>query len=424
MMLKTNHAGALGLGRHARGAAGVLALVALAGCDSLLGVSNPGSVEATDLENPALAETLVNSALGAFECAYTSYVVSVGMLGQELRDSSNWANLNGWGQRGLQLETIIGSCPSARSASGLGAYAPLQQARYLGEDGTRLIESFPAGSVSNVSEKLGLLAGYAGYSTLLLGEGFCEMAFDQGPLQTREQVFQRAEERFTSAIAHAEAAGNTQLRLLAVAGRARTRLNLGNMTGAASDAEQIPQGFIWNAEYAAVDGSRENRIYNMNRANRFASAEPVAYADLMVGDIPDPRVPISNSGQVGHDNATAHWFQDKYTSAASPIPMASWEEAQLILAEARPSEAAAAINRLRISQGLPLLETGGSDVTLDMVLEERRRQLFLEGHRLNDMLRHDLPFPTGENHKGQAWGPITCMPLPDQERLNNPNIPG
>jgi hypothetical protein len=59
-----------------------------------------------------------------------------------------------------------------------------------------------------------------------------------------------------------------------------------------------------------------------------------------------------------------------------------------------------------------------------VVLEERRRQLFLEGHRLNDMLRHDLPFPTGENHKGQAWGPITCMPLPDQERLNNPNIPG
>jgi hypothetical protein len=56
------------------------------------------------------------------------------------------------------------------------------------------------------------------------------------------------------------------------------------------------------------------------------------------------------------------------------------------------------------------------------VLEERRRQLFSEGHRLGDMLRNDIPFPTGTNHKGQTYGPTTCLPLPDQERLNNPNL--
>ena len=38
------------------------------------------------------------------------------------------------------------------------------------------------------------------------------------------------------------------------------------------------------------------------------------------------------------------------------------------------------------------------------------------------MIRHRVAFPQGNNHKGQAYGPITCMPLPDQERLNNPNI--
>src|SRR5690625_4609647 len=93
-----------------RYAAVVLGLFLFTGCDGLLEVTNPGSVEEDDLDNPTLAATIVNSALGQFECAYTSYVASTGILSQEFIDASNWAALNGWGQRGLQLETIAGSC--------------------------------------------------------------------------------------------------------------------------------------------------------------------------------------------------------------------------------------------------------------------------------------------------------------------------
>jgi hypothetical protein len=211
---------------------------------------------------------------------------------------------------------------------------------------------------------------------------------------------------------------------MATLGRARTRLNLANMAGAAADADQIPANFVWNAEYATIHPSRENRVFNLNRRNRYLSVEPTKYANVMIGTVRDTRVPVTNSGQRGHDGATPHFFQDKYMTAATPIPMASWEEAQLIIAEARPSDAVAAINRLRAKKSLPALElTGGEDI-IDVVLEERRRQLFSEGHRLNDMLRYPqrLPFPTGLNHKGQAWGPITCMPLPEQEKNNNPHF--
>jgi hypothetical protein len=95
------------------------------------------------------------------------------------------------------------------------------------------------------------------------------------------------------------------------------------------------------------------------------------------------------------------------------------------MAEARLDEAETHVNELRAAQGLaPADYSGLSDAEiLDAVLEERRRQLWLEGHRLNDMLRHGLEFPQGTNHKGQLYGPITCMPLPDQERRANPNIP-
>lgn len=402
-------------------AGAALALVSLTGCDSLLEVDLPGTVAAEDLGNPALAQTLVNSALGQFECAYTSYVATTGILAGEYRNASSWLNVNTWGWRGLELFTITGSCPTGRDATGLGAYTPLQQARYVAEEATRLIEGFAESSVPDRADKLGQLAAYAGFSYVLLGEGFCEMAVDQGPLMSREEVMRVAEERFTTAIGHAQAAGNNGIRTLATAGRARARLNLGDLAGAASDAEQVPPGFVWNAEYSTVNGRRENRLYNLNQRNRVLSVDPDEFGAIMLGDVRDPRVPVEDSGLLGHDGVTPHWFQQKYPSADSPIPMASWKEAQLILAEARPDQAVQIINNLRASQELPALEEPVAGHR-ELIIEERRRQLFSEGHRLNDKLRFDIPFPTGNNHKGQAWGPITCMPLPDQERQNNPNI--
>ena len=61
-------------------------------------------------------------------------------------------------------------------------------------------------------------------------------------------------------------------------------------------------------------------------------------------------------------------------------------------------------------------------VTDEVVIEERRRQLFSEGHRYVDMLRKKLPFQTGTNRKGQTYSDLTCIPLPDVEVLNNPNF--
>ena len=424
-MLTTTHRTRRGVASRRAGVGLALGLLFMgpAACntDKLLDVTNPGSVQESDLSNPALAQTLVNSALGQFECAYTSYVVSTGILAGEYVNASSWLDINGWGWRGLELNTITGTCAGGANSTGLGSYTALQQARYLAENSAARIEAYPAEEVQRKDEKLGLLKAYAGYAYVLLAEGYCEMAIDEGPLMTPAQVMAKAEERFTAAIAHATAANNANLRHLATAGRARARLFLGNLAGAASDAETIPAGFVWNAEYSSVSERRENRVFNMNRRNRFLSVD-ASYHNLTLNVTPDPRVPVSNSNLVGHDGATRHWYQNKYNTATAPIPMASWREAQLILAEARPAEAVAAINRLRTSQNLPAFTLAAGQTTIQAVLEERRRQLFSEGHRLNDMLRHKISFPTGNNHKGQPYGPQTCMPLPEQERQNNPKI--
>jgi hypothetical protein len=324
-------------------------------------------------------------------------------------------------------------CAGGRGTTTLGAYTPLQQAAFLTTSGAELITGFPAEEVvGDKDEMLGLLAAYGGYAHLLLGEGFCEMAIAEGPLMQPGEVVEMAEAKFTEAIGFAQTAGNDDLVLMATLGRARARLDLGDLSGAYTDAAVVAaeEGFVWSAEYSTIDASRENRVYNLNVLNLYVSANPAQYGDLTVGVVaePDTRVVIEDAGAKGNDGATDHWYQRKYTAAGADIPMASWAEAKLIMAEARLDEAETHLTDLRSAQGLSAtdlvgLSTQSDAEILDVVLEERRRQLWLEGHRLNDMLRHDIEFPQGSNHKGQLYGPITCMPLPEQEKRANPNIP-
>ncbi|MBI4420823.1 MAG: RagB/SusD family nutrient uptake outer membrane protein, partial [Gemmatimonadetes bacterium] len=308
---------------------------------------------------------------------------------------------------------------SGTCGGGYGYYAALQRARYLAEYGTRRIEGFPDAQVPGKTGLLAQLAAYAGYSYALLGEGFCEMAIDEGPRMTRAEVWTKAEEWFTKALNLA--ANDASILNLARVGRARVRLNLGRGAEAAGDADQVPVGYVRNAGYSTATTRRENRVYNANVAGRDISVAPL-YRGLTVGGVPDSRVPVAYTNRTGTDQITPQWDQLKYTARNSPIPIASWDEAQLVIAEVRGGqEAFDTINRLRTRANLPLLAPG-TVVDLGVVLEERRRELFSEGHRYNDMLRHDLPFPTGVDHKGQIYGDVTCLPLPNVEILNNPNL--
>ena len=71
--------------------------------------------------------------------------------------------------------------------------------------------------------------------------------------------------------------------------------------------------------------------------------------------------------------------------------------------------------------------TGATDAASikNLVIDERRRVLFLEGIA---QLRHPAIQPaaqSGDRHVyprvGGTYGNTTCLPLPDVERFNNPN---
>jgi hypothetical protein len=217
---------------------------------------------------------------------------------------------------------------------------------------------------------------------------------------------------------------------LAYVGRARARRGLGNLTGAQADAELVPAGFVYTATYSSAVFRRENRVFTqLFRDN--ASTVQDAFRDLTTEGVADPRVVVMDGGQIGHDNITPVFLTTKYPAIDSPIPIARYEEAQLIIAEAliaagSPGSAVTIIDARRSQLGIPAYSGPTDAVSVqNLLIEERMRELFLEGHRLADIIRYDLPLdpaPGTPFPKGSQFGTQVCFPLPDVERLNNPNI--
>ena len=397
-------------------------MIPITACDRLLEVDNPGNVPIDALNNPALMQTLEAASLQQFECAYANFVATAGVLSGEYWIANGFVNSHPWEWRGVvQIKSEPGSC-GTRNATSLGFYTPMQQARFQLDDLFERASSFTDADVPNRQRMLTEARAYAGYAYLILGETMCDMTVDNGPKMTNQEVWTIAEQRFTEAITLATALGDASLKNMAIAGRARARLDMGKLTDAAADARLVPAGFVRNVEFSTSTQTRENRVYNLTVANLNVSVAP-PYQDLTVDGQPDPRVKVQNMNRLGSDNVTPFWRQLKYTSNTSPMPIASYAEAQLILAEASSDQAEklAALNRVRALTNIAPL-TG--EVTDDIIIEERRRQLFSEGQRYVDMLRKNLPFQSGTNRKGQTYSDLTCIPLPDVETQNNPNLKG
>ena len=415
-----------------RGAAGmaVLALLGVGGCtdvlDTLLEVEAPSQVEASSAEVPANAKLLVDGAVADFDCALGHYINTGGLLGEELTDAQQTA-----AQWDLDRRTILvegGYYATSTCNDRIGAYTPLSIARWEADNILKKLEAWTDAEVTNRTALMATAAAYSGYAHTLMGEGFCTAAFDAGPELSRAQVFERAEDRFTRAIASAAQAGRTDLANLARLGRARARLNAGRLADAASDARLIPEGFVFNANYSSATTRTENTVWVQYSRSQNTTVESF-YQGLTVEGVKDVRVSLTDLKKKGTNNKTPLFTPDKYTSAVSPIPIARWAEAQLIIAEAEGGASAVAIiDKLRAKRNLPAY-SGPKDAASvkALIIEERRRELFLESHHLGDLIRYAMPLrpaPGTPWFNGGSYGSVRCMPLPDVERLNNPTLKG
>jgi hypothetical protein len=426
--------------RAVRALALVPALVLSGACGELTSLEQeaPARVIADNLVAPENAQLLVTGAISDLECALAQYIVATALIGDEFIDAQ--LSQQGWDYDRRTLIPALTAYASATCTATQvpGIYTPLQVARYQADVILTALEGWTDQQVTNRTDLIAQAAAHAGYATTYLAESMCSAAIDGGPEMTRAQLFAAAEDRFNRAIAAATTANNASILNMARVGRARVRLNLNRGADARADAALVPSTFVRTASYSAppAPARRQNLVHTQQFVGFFSSVDP-SFRNLTVEGVPDTRVTVVDAGRNGHDAATRVWRTTKYPAPSTPIPIASYDEAQLIIAEVDAANAATAgnavaiIDNLRTRAGLPTYTGGTTQAEIQaLVREERRRELFLEGQRFGDIVRLDIPLTpaagTAYPVKGGTYGPDrgsqVCIPVPDLERNNNPNF--
>ena len=406
----------------------VAALLGASACDTvdrLLTVTTPSRLGEANFLVPQNGALISVSAVADFECALGGYIVASGLAAGELVEGTQTAARWSYDRRDVQANEAL---YASSGCAAIGTYTPLNTARFTNDQAVRLLEGWTDAQVANRQRLIGLNAAMAGHSIVLLAEGFCECVIDLGPALTTAQAMDSAIVRFDKAIAAATAANATDVLNLARVGKARAQLGKGDLAGAAATAAPVPTEFVFNATHDLNAGTRNNIIFAQNNQGFAVSVAP-AYRAMTVGSAADPRVRAVDGGRNTTDQINRLWTQQKYTSLTASTPIASGVQARLIQAEGLGAgQGVAIINALRARTGvaLPPLTAAEQSAFIATVMEERNRELWLQGHRWFDMNRRALaqvPAPGVAYSKGGIYGNQRCWPLPDVERFANPNIP-
>ncbi len=432
------------------------ALLTVGACSDILEIDVPGNMTEADLLTPASAAMLINSTIADFECSFSMMTAyNSGYEDLTWRTSGYWtasASYSGGRPGG-------GSC-TGQGDTGASYFSGFQRSRWLAETAYDSISVWTDADVEDRSTLLATAAVYAGLHYQIYGETYCEYSPAVGPMLTPKEVLGVAEGWFTSALSQlgsgdVSIVSTTSLRQLALLGRARTRLSMGDLAGAAADATQIQPGFVAYVTRDATVRGRWNAVAQALNVVRWRTIggpmywwghEPTTlvsagYYDLTIAadgsqtvddGTPDPRVPVIFTGEFSQDGKTDQYNQQKYTSIGDDQHLARYAEAQLILAEVEIAggsagelaSAVSRINALRDVHSLPNFASTDNDEIYRTLIEERRREFLFEGRHHADKLRYGLWFPhsLGEDHKGFDFGSAYCLLMPTNEYELNENL--
>ena len=429
--------------------------------DKLLSVESATLIPAVELESPANAALLVNGAAADFDCAFNSYAAVTALISGELVDALQTADRWPYHQRTVVQNQ---SRYSTFGCTALGLYQPLQASRVSANNVRRLMEGWTDVQVPNRALLIARATAYEGWSQLLLAEVFSTMVFSSvngetvtwGSEITRAQALDSAINTLTQALTAAQAltgAAADSIEYFALAGRARARHDLAYNANAAApdaallaaaraDAALVPAAFEWRATASATTGRRNNRIFNESNNTVTQQNSSVGAYYRTIGRQPstttgDPRVPVQNMNRVSNGTAVPQWAQLKYPDVAQPIAVVTGREMQLLIAEVdrlTPATCVASTQpiittfRTAGAQGAYVACTSTA-ADLAEIQDQRRRSLWLQGVYLADVIRYNITLapaagtqtPWGQSY-GSDSGRSQLLPLPDVERLNNPNI--
>lgn len=425
-------------------AALVLTVGGITACSNFLVAENPGAVEEPDVNNPAYITLIANGPIYAYQASHTDQAYWNGQFTDELYNRAVFVEEGQIDRRELFSDmTYINAF----------VYAPMQRARFLGEDAARRLKIL-LGDTATRDLRVARALAYEGMTYVELGETMCTTPVDLSVPKSLEEMMTDAIVRFQEAITIGTAAktflqSQTPVNANAVlatdsvinfarVGAARAALNKNDKTAATTFASQVPTTFAFWAYYTDNTTAQRNRTYVSLTAGKAAYMANTPFA-AMAGD---PRIPRFLSG-TSTNNTTplasssySTWNNTVAGADFAPVMsmrIASGLEAQYIIAEAAgPTAATLAFVNLRRAAGLQAPVVLEGDALMAELRDQKSRDFYLDNHRLGDLRRYkkyysvDL-FPKGP-YPGSTTGAVylesvTCWPLPTNEIIGNPNIP-
>ncbi|HEY7637795.1 MAG TPA: hypothetical protein VH763_19785 [Gemmatimonadales bacterium] len=419
----------------------------------LLDTDQPNIIDPGNLNSPAGADALRDGALSDFAFAKDGdatqiedgLILVAGLMSDEFIFSTTPPSEQEIDQR----------TPSPDNGSVSDPFSNLHKARAGAERAAVALRQFALepDSTPDIAEMLTI----AGFAYVYFAEDYCSgvpfghavgdsLVFGR-PLTTAE-MFDTALARFDSALAQPGLINDDgTITNLALVGRGRALVGLGQFAEAAAAVAPVPTDFVYATEHSDSPQLVQNGIWAYTNQDLWSVADQEGGTGLPFRTAEDPRVPVDSvvdedTGEIttGLDGITPQYSLQKYASD-SPVPVADGIEARLIEAEAllkagNRSGMTAILNDLRALQELDPVSVPGNDVAAtDLLFSERGFWLFATGHRLGDMRRlvrpvptgygrpADTVFPIGDYHKGGSYGSDVNLPIPVEE-ANNPNAVG
>ena len=445
----------------------VAALLPLAACDvdELLDLPDPDVANPSTLNDSTALPAYRAATIGDFSLAYDAsagdnLITYTGMLADEFINSETFPT---------RIEIDIRRITET-NLDVQGETRRLYRARTSANEAIAAYHRFSPNNIG-LSENFSLLAA----TYILFGENYCsgvpfsdpqpDGSFVYGGQNNTAAIFTRALEAADSAIVVANravtsAANRTAHLNFARILRGRILLNLDRPADAAAAVAGVPTNFQYAIFHSENSARENNGVYAFNTLNERVSVanregtNGLPYRENFTAG--DTRTPWSRVGSnVGFDNVTPEWENNKYFSRSDTTPLAAGVEARLIEAEAQlragnyagAGGTLAILNALRATPpttGLSLTVAPLAALPAAATATEQQNQLFAEraywlwltAHRLGDLRRlirqygrtEAQVFPEGNYHKpvqGGKYGDDVNFPLTVDER-NNPefaNIP-
>lgn len=429
------------------------ALLSACSVDKMLQVPDPDVATPSQLTGKASLPTILAAAIGDFQVAYAGTGGNTGLEGL-VNMTGLFTDEFSFTETFPTRVQVDRRAIDANNSTMSAIFFTVERARqssFRAESAYKAIAPTDTG----YSEALSL----EGYSFIMLAESYCSGVpitklnaagnVIPGVPLTTQQLLDSALDRFTIALGVAKAKGNSRLADLARVGTARALVfkSNANLAAAADTVAAVSPDFQYLVFSSSNTDRQNNGVFELQwLEQRWTQAEKEGTNGLPFRSANDARTPYLDIG-LGFDNQREVFATLKYPNRDASTVLASYTEAQLIIAEAQLAAgnyAAAGgtldiLNTLRSDAGMAaLVPAATGQAQLLQLFSERAFWLYLTEHRLGDLrrlsraapagygLNSESVFPTGNytGRGGGVYGPDVNFPIPLDESLANPNSHG